>query len=215
MKLSASAIPAMPILSDYTTSDESPLLQQRTRPDASSPSKKRKLLKPTDATGESVVPPTNASQTTNKYNLRYEPPRPGMTEDEIAQWRRDQRKSRNRASAAASRRKIRDRIEELESEVDSYKTLYAAAMERITALESAQTAPLPFSIRPEVSSRAQSNSITPPSTPPHRSRQEHASLFQELPPLDLNLDFAPFPKRQKNQNTKKQHVIEIPSLSAA
>lgn len=42
---------------------------------------------------------------------------------------------RNRESAAASRRKVRDRIEELEEEVDVWKKRYEEAMERLSRAE--------------------------------------------------------------------------------
>ena len=62
----------------------------------------------------------------NKKQVRYDPEVP-MTIEEAAAWRKEQRKVRNRESAAASRQKTRDRIEELEAEFESIKAKYAAA----------------------------------------------------------------------------------------
>lgn len=45
------------------------------------------------------------------------------------------RRVRNRESAAASRRKVRDRIEELEEEVDVWKRRYEEAIRRLDAAE--------------------------------------------------------------------------------
>ena len=51
-----------------------------------------------------------------------------MTRDELKAWRKEARRVRNRESAAASRKRNRERIDELESEVDALKTKYAAAL---------------------------------------------------------------------------------------
>lgn len=77
----------------------------------------------------------------NHKNIRYDPPSliikdssssdkngqtktRNMTKEEISEWRRDQRKQRNRASAAASRQKVKSRIAELEKEVEGWKEKY-------------------------------------------------------------------------------------------
>mmetsp|Transcript_13769 Transcript_13769/g.19731 ORF Transcript_13769/g.19731 Transcript_13769/m.19731 type:complete len:133 (-) Transcript_13769:641-1039(-) len=48
-----------------------------------------------------------------------------MTKDEASAWRREQRRLRNRESAAASRQKTRERITELEGELDEWKLKYS------------------------------------------------------------------------------------------
>jgi hypothetical protein len=58
-----------------------------------------------------------------------------MTRDELKAWRKEARRVRNRESAAASRQKNRERITELESEVDCIKSKYAAALQMILHLE--------------------------------------------------------------------------------
>ena len=58
-----------------------------------------------------------------------------MTKEQLTAWRREMRRVRNRESAAASRRKVRDRIEELEDEVDVWKKRYEEAMERLSRAE--------------------------------------------------------------------------------
>lgn len=68
--------------------------------------------------------------------MRYEPKIP-MSKDEASAWRREQRRVRNRESAAASRAKIRGRIGELENEVNEWKMKYKDSMARILDLESA------------------------------------------------------------------------------
>lgn len=66
--------------------------------------------------------------------MRYEPDVP-MTKEEAAIWRREQRRKRNRESAAASRQRQRDRITELEEEVEGWKAKFDAAMQRLAQLE--------------------------------------------------------------------------------
>jgi len=69
-----------------------------------------------------------------KYQNRYEPEVP-MTKEQAAEWRREARRKRNRESAAASRNKIRNRINELEEEVQDWKDKYSSLLQRIDQLE--------------------------------------------------------------------------------
>lgn len=69
--------------------------------------------------------PKKKSPLFNQPQNRYAPPSfVGMTAEEISEWRKEQRRERNRESAAASRNKTRARIEELEGEVDNWKSKY-------------------------------------------------------------------------------------------
>lgn len=65
-----------------------------------------------------------------KSQITYNPDIP-MTKEQLTSWRREMRRVRNRESAAASRRKVRDRIEELEDEVDVWKKRYHEVMMRL------------------------------------------------------------------------------------
>lgn len=69
-----------------------------------------------------------------KTQVQYNPDVP-MTKEQLTSWRREMRRVRNRESAAASRRKVRDRIEELEEEVDVWKMRYEEAMARLARAE--------------------------------------------------------------------------------
>eukprot|EP00539_Tryblionella_compressa_P007700 CAMPEP_0178765812 /NCGR_PEP_ID=MMETSP0744-20121128/18677_1 /TAXON_ID=913974 /ORGANISM="Nitzschia punctata, Strain CCMP561" /LENGTH=357 /DNA_ID=CAMNT_0020421385 /DNA_START=51 /DNA_END=1124 /DNA_ORIENTATION=- len=69
-----------------------------------------------------------------KKQSRYDPGVP-MTRDELKAWRKEARRVRNRESAAASRKKNRERITELESELDGIKSKYKAALKVILDLE--------------------------------------------------------------------------------
>jgi hypothetical protein len=74
-----------------------------------------------------------------KTQVRYDPEVP-MDKEQLAAWRKEARRVRNRESAAASRQRIRDRINELEGEVGQWKQKYAMAMERLEQLESVAAA---------------------------------------------------------------------------
>lgn len=69
-----------------------------------------------------------------KTQIRYDPDVP-MSKDQLAAWRREARRVRNRESAAASRQRIRNRISELEDEVGDWKAKYSHAIRRLEALE--------------------------------------------------------------------------------
>jgi len=69
-----------------------------------------------------------------KTQIRYDPDVP-MTKEQLAAWRREARRVRNRESAAASRQRIRNRISELEVELEDWKSKYNDAVERLKALE--------------------------------------------------------------------------------
>ncbi|KAL7543953.1 hypothetical protein ACHAXR_013366 [Thalassiosira sp. AJA248-18] len=70
------------------------------------------------------------SEKAKKTQITYNPDIP-MTKEQLTSWRREMRRVRNRESAAASRRKVRDRIEELEEEVDVWKRRYQEVMARL------------------------------------------------------------------------------------
>lgn len=78
--------------------------------------------------------PMHHNKGKKKAQIRYDPSVP-MNKDQLAAWRREARRVRNRESAAASRQRIRSRINELEDELDEMKNKYAKAMERLQALE--------------------------------------------------------------------------------
>lgn len=160
--------------------------------------KKRKLaaaarLTQTDL--DEIAAPANGSAHTNKYNLQYEPDDPTLSEEQRAEWRKEQRKARNRASAAASRLKTRARIDELEGEVSELKRMYAAAVERIAELEgtTASTAAGSLSIdmgmgmgNGSTPARVTSTTISPPSSPPPQGDHDDLDALP-MPPLDLEV----------------------------
>ena len=69
-----------------------------------------------------------------KIQIQYNPDIP-MSKEQLTSWRREMRRVRNRESAAASRRKVRDRIEELEEEVAVWKKRYQEVTARLGKAE--------------------------------------------------------------------------------
>ncbi len=94
-----------------------------------------------------------------KTQIRYDPDVP-MSKDQLAAWRREARRVRNRESAAASRQRIRNRISELEDEVGEWKTKYSQAIQRLEALEKCITA------------NTNGNAELPPKDPEQQAQQE-------------------------------------------
>ncbi len=58
-----------------------------------------------------------------------------MSKEQLAEWRKQMRKERNRASAAASRQKTQSRIKELEGEVTKWKQSYEDMQEKMMKLQ--------------------------------------------------------------------------------
>lgn len=92
------------------------------------PPKKRKV----DESKESASA-TESDDEKKKTQIRYDPEVP-MSKEQLAAWRREARRVRNRESAAASRQRIRNRISELEDEVGEWKVKYSQAMQRLQSL---------------------------------------------------------------------------------
>jgi hypothetical protein len=69
---------------------------------------------------------TSRRSSNKKTQIRYDPSTP-MEKEQLAAWRREARRVRNRESAAASRQRIRGRIVELEEEIDDWKQKYDEA----------------------------------------------------------------------------------------
>ena len=109
------------------------LRASRSDDDASQDSSKRARLDSDDSEDEDGVR-RKPSLRGIKKQARYEPGVP-MTKEELAKWRKEARRVRNRESAAASRAKTKERIEELESQVSVLEAKYDAALRRIAELE--------------------------------------------------------------------------------
>lgn len=101
-----------------------------------SSSKKGKASKKSQSGGStgSASQQQQQDEAKKKAQIRYDPDVP-MSKEQLAAWRREARRVRNRESAAASRARIRSRITELEDEVGEWKSKYAQAMSRLQSLE--------------------------------------------------------------------------------
>jgi vacuolar-type H+-ATPase subunit E/Vma4 len=93
-----------------------------------------------------------------KRNARYDPG-VAMTREELVEWRKEARRVRNRESAAESRQRTRSRIEALEAKLELLESKYAAALERISDLE---TINKELSLKEIVSTVAQPADVVPP-----------------------------------------------------
>lgn len=84
----------------------------------------------------STEPPKKKSPLYNRPQNHYVPAAPApMTKEQISEWRKEQRRERNRESAAASRNKIRSRIDELEGEVQDWKSRYEEMETKMKCME--------------------------------------------------------------------------------
>jgi len=106
--------------------------------------KKRKVSSSSDdddllqSCSSSQQPPA-AKKKSPLFNLPqnyYAPPTiSSMTKEELSEWRKEQRRKRNRESAAASRNKTRARIDELEGEVELWKRRYEDLEAKMRCME--------------------------------------------------------------------------------
>jgi hypothetical protein len=128
-----------------------------------------------------------------KKASRYVPGVP-MTKEELKAWRKEARRVRNRESAAASRKRNKERIDELEFEMDALKAKYTAALKYIVDLEGCASREhfTPGTLRQDLSSVR---------TEPRPSPEVQSIQNENSPvPLTLNLGGSHFENDQKNQH---------------
>jgi hypothetical protein len=123
---------------------------------------------------------------------RYDPPI-RMSKAEQSLWRRNERKLRNRASAAASRQKQRDRIAELEiivAELRSRLAVYEPhepAVSAVAVRSEMTAAPAKFNNLPAAIGRTGSTTTQPPASVAVISKSQSKSLSQSnITPLPLS-----------------------------
>lgn len=122
-----------------------------------------------------------------KKQARYEPGVP-MTRDELAAWRKEARRVRNRESAAASRAKTRDRITQLEDALQDLQNKYAKALQLIAELEEQQKHQQGTHQAFVPSKMLQSRSVSPnvsPLSSPARSPISSPVSHSAMPSLSL------------------------------
>jgi len=121
-----------------------------------------------------------------KKQARYEPEVP-MSKSELAAWRKEARRVRNRESAAASRQKTRQRIEELEAQVGALQSRYDAAVQRIQELEQGRTTPLAGQEPTKVLSGSPVISKPIMQVSPPLSPREGSAVMPGMPPSQWSL----------------------------
>ena len=133
--------------------------------------------------------------TKKKPQMKYDPDVP-MSKEEAAAWRREQRRKRNRESAALSRQRQRDRIGDLEVEVEQWKNKVESIMERIKSLEAA--------------SGIDSSTLVP-ETPLQDSIVEQSSQFEATD--DVSMNQSKFVSPPPSPNPGNQPLHEEPQAS--
>lgn len=99
-------------------------------------SKKRKVSADLHLSTDDEPKSKKKSPLFNKPQNFYAPPSiASMTKDELSEWRKEERRRRNRESAAASRNKIKGRIEELEGDIQNWKHKCAEMEKKMLCME--------------------------------------------------------------------------------
>lgn len=123
----------------------------------------------------------------------YYAPTTDMTPEQLQAWRKEQRRERNRQSAAASRQQTKQRIAQLEGEVLKYKTQYEEMKAKMEGMERQIRLLTEFSAaHNKVASVPKS--VTPPGSYPNSpSRspvQEVDFLYLHCPEISSSPSFA-------------------------
>lgn len=113
----------------------------------------------------------------SKYQNHYAPVIK-LTLEEEAEWRREARRKRNRDSAAASRQKTRSKIQDLEQEVQEWKSKYDALFQKMTAMEHMFKSTMSSFVDPKKRSRIAHHSQVL-DTP--RQQQQQQQAVEEAP----------------------------------
>jgi hypothetical protein len=139
-----------------------------------------------------------------KRQARYEPG-VNMTRGELTAWRKEARRVRNRESAAASRARTREKIDELEDKLTALGSKYSAALKRIAELESASSSndsfdPVTVSQQEVVEKEPVVSPITSP---------ELTSLVSPAssPRSSFSLDVSHYHKEKVEE--KYQHIMDL------
>lgn len=166
-----------------------------------------------------------------KKHSRYDPGVP-MTRDELKMWRKEARRVRNRESAAASRKRNRERITELETEMSALRSKYSAALQRIVQLEASgvNDSFTPAVLRQDINNLSSSPSTTTtiPETattsPPLRPTSPEAQDIKTVsPPLSPSIpEYQHYVVDEEEQlpheaqvNMKYQHIMNMISRPIA
>ncbi|KAL7470153.1 hypothetical protein ACHAXS_010389 [Conticribra weissflogii] len=137
----------------------------------------------------------------------YAPPKP-MTKDELSAWRKEQRRERNRQSAAASRDKTRARIEELEGEVARWRHMYDDLRRKMANMERHIEFLSKFHPGIGCVSPGQPDAQVSPLPPPQQNQQQMVTPPGSSPasPRINSVGYAPYPliTHAQDPNAKTQ-----------
>ena len=148
-----------------------------------------------------------ASYQQRNTQVRYSPDVP-MTEEELASWRRDQRRIRNRDSAATTRRKTRELISELQNAADQWRKKY----EKLEAENADLLKKLQSRGVLDVSTDSMSKAVIPvPPSPELTSITDATPIVTEENVLD---DCCGEAMIKGQQHEPKQHLTEMISRPA-
>ena len=191
---------------------------------------KRKIAEQAAAAVAPPPPKKKRSPLLGKPQKQYDAPddmKSNMTKEQLAEWRKQLRKERNRASAAASRQKTQGRINELEGEVTKYKNLYEDMQDKMLNLQRqvdlltkvhCQANPAATNQDGSASQHNYHNMVSPPSSHPNPTsslEQINAlTLLQGLsrPQLVLSSD-ATLLLPPQSSSTQDQTTVENKVLS--
>lgn len=149
-----------------------------------------------------------------KRQHRYDPG-VTMTRDELKTWRKEARRVRNRESAAASRKRNRERITELESEVGVLESKYTAALRTIIQLE--RTSPLKGSFTPDILHQDLlhiAGSVTSYERPASPAVEPIKTVSPPPSPTTPYLSINDVDQHVEDVNKKYQHIMEMISRPA-
>ncbi len=166
---------------------------------------------------ESAPSSPNPSLAGFKKQARYEPGVP-MSRDQLTAWRKEARRVRNRESAAASRKRTRERIEELESEVSVWQSKYAVALKRIEELEAAASKNQSCVFTPRILSQVSAPASPTTVVSPSASVASTPELVPYMPSMDPQEFFSlnGVEDVHKQEVAKRyQHIIEMISRPEA
>lgn len=129
-KAAATEPPPLPPAATTTASQPLKKRQRESKKNKQSEAKTTAAITASILAADPATFSDNDTANNKKTQIQYNPDVP-MTKEQLTAWRREMRRVRNRESAAASRRKVRDRIEELEEEVEVWKKRYEEVMRRL------------------------------------------------------------------------------------
>jgi hypothetical protein len=154
--------------------------------------------------------------------VRYSPD-VAMTEEELAAWRRDQRRIRNRDSAAMTRQRTRELIVNLQNDVDEWKKKYQKLEDENRALRdhfNSRGLVIPDNTTTELSVRKEDlkGIVSPTTSPVLSAKPFDSSDILAIPALvvsqSVGSTLAPSVIMEVKQQQPTQHLIEMTSRPA-